>query len=243
AYFLAGIHFGHAGSRFLRRACHRGFSVPGGPRTASLGQTAPCSIQARTSSTSSLVSAANLSRFGMGGISMPSTRPLTYSSKRLCALFSGTTAAEPEWPPLSSVARVSTRKLLRCLSGPWQATQDRSSSGLICLAKSTFSAAAGGASIGFFATAAGFSVVVPKGRASVSASTAQLVPAAEIHESRPWGKPLPIVGWNGYARLTTCHEPSSHCVPSRKRRPCCQSRLAVGCLAARDSAYRLCPVA
>jgi hypothetical protein len=72
---------------------------------------------------------------------------------------------------------------------------------LICFAKSIFSAATGGASFGFCTTATGFSVVVPNGRASVMASTAQLVPAAEIHESRPWGKPLSIVGWNGYARL------------------------------------------
>src|SRR5215472_250090 len=121
--------------------------------------------------------------------------------------------------------------------------QERSSSGLICLAKSTFSVATDGASFGFFAIAGGFSFVVPGGRASVIASTAQLVPAAEIHESRPWGKPLSIVGWNGYVRLTTCQEPSSDCVPSRKRRPCCQSRPVVGCLTARDSAYSACPVA
>src|SRR6516162_3432944 len=86
--------------------------------------------------------------------------------------------------------------------------QDRSSSGLICRAKSTFSTATEGASFGFFATT-GFSVVVPGGRASVIASTAQLVPAAEIQESRPWGKPLSIVGWNGYARLTTCYSASA----------------------------------
>src|SRR5215472_4570634 len=121
--------------------------------------------------------------------------------------------------------------------------QDRSRSGLICFAKSTFSAATGDTSFGFFGMAAGFSVVVPGGRASVIASTAQLVPAAEIHESRPWGKPLFIVGWNGYVRLTTCQEPSSYCVLSRKRRPCCQSPLVVGCLTARESAYSACPVA
>src|SRR5262249_9229254 len=112
-----------------------------------------------------------------------------------------------------------------------------------CLAKSTFSAATGGAAFGFLVTAVGFSVVVPGGSASVIASTAQLVPAAEIHESRPWGQPLAIVGWNGYARLSTGHEPRSNCVPRRKRRPACQSRLVGGYFEARDSAYSACPVA
>jgi hypothetical protein len=44
----------------------------------------------------------------------------------------------------------------------------------------------------------------------LSAITAQLEPAAEIHESRPCGKPLFMVGWNGKARRCTYHVPSSN---------------------------------
>jgi hypothetical protein len=64
-------------ARVTSWANHRNFSPWREPRTRPLGQTAPCSIHARINSTSSLVSPANLSRFGRGGISMPSTRPLT----------------------------------------------------------------------------------------------------------------------------------------------------------------------
>ena len=45
--------------------------------------------------------------------------------------------------------------------------------------------------------------------------TAQLEPAAEIHWSRPCGKPLSRYGWIGMERVRTSQEPSSSCVRSR----------------------------
>ncbi len=52
-----------------------------------------------------------------------------------------------------------------------------------------------------------------------SAITAQLVAAAEIQPSLPWGKPLSIGGWKGCARLRTCQVPSASCVRSRNSTP------------------------
>ena len=47
------------------------------------------------------------------------------------------------------------------------------------------------------AMAGGVSGVCAGSMEVASAITAQLVPAAEIQPSRPWGKPLSIGGWNG----------------------------------------------
>ena len=55
--------------------------------------------------------------------------------------------------------------------------------------------------------------------AATSAIAAQLVAAAEIHWSCPWGKPLSKYGWNGMERLLTYHDPSSSCVDRRNSTP------------------------
>ena len=55
--------------------------------------------------------------------------------------------------------------------------------------------------------------------AATSAIAAQLVAAAEIHWSCPWGKPLSKYGWNGIERLLTYHDPSSSCVDRRNSTP------------------------
>ena len=68
----------------------------------------------------------------------------------------------------------------------------------------------------------------PIGETCVNAMTAQLVAAAEIHESRWCGKPLFIVGWKGNARRATCQVPSSPCVSSRNRTPRRQAGSVIG---------------
>src|SRR5262245_31127053 len=59
----------------------------------------------------------------------------------------------------------------------------------------------------------------PTGKARVKANTAQLVAAADSHESRWCGKPLFMVGWKGNVRRATCQVPSTSCLWSRKRSP------------------------
>ena len=66
---------------------------------------------------------------------------------------------------------------------------------------------------------AGLPDAEPTGEACVNARIAQLVAAAEIHESRWCGKPLFIVGWKGKARRATCQVPSSSWISSRNRSP------------------------
>src|SRR5678815_5874004 len=75
------------------------------------------------------------------------------------------------------------------------------------------------------------------------AITAQLVPAAEIQESRPCGKPLFMVDWNGKARRLTYQLPSASWVSNKKH----LARSTAGSVAERRaptrSAYRAWPVA
>src|SRR4051812_9447178 len=108
-------------------------------------------------------------------------------------------AASPEAPPLRIASRPSTRNALRGFSPPWQTTHERSRSGLICRAKSTFRLPCGVRTGGGCCATAGRPEAAPTGAAYVKARTAQLVAAAEIHESRWYGKPLLIVGWKGKA--------------------------------------------
>ena len=56
-------------------------------------------------------------------------------------------------------------------------------------------------------------------RASAMAMAAQLVPAAEIHWCRPWGKPVSLGGCTGKVRVRTSQEPSGNCVRSRNAMP------------------------
>lgn len=90
---------------------------------------------------------------------------------------------------------------------------------MICCAKSIFHSSCGVRTGGGCCATADRSGAAPTGAAYVDARAAQLVAAAEIHESRWCGKPLFIVGWNGKARRTTCQVPPSSCVSSRNRSP------------------------
>ena len=94
--------------------------------------------------------------------------------------------------------------------------------GLICCAKSIFGPFFG-IGPGGGGSAAGLPGAGPAGNTRVSASTAQLVPAAEIHESRWCWKPLSIVGWKVNVRRVTCQVPSSSCRSSRKHSPRCHA--------------------
>src|SRR2546430_16868975 len=88
-----------------------------------------------------------------------------------------------------------------------------------------------------------FSATILLSSGRLNASTAQLVAAAEIQESRPCGNPLSIVGWKGNARRRTYHVPFSNWVCRRKRSPRSIARCELAIPAPTRNAYRAWPVA
>src|SRR5262249_51566360 len=108
---LGEVTIGEAGA-----AGQRCFSIFGEVSNTPVGHSAPRSIHARSSATSSVVSAGNLSRTALGGISESGTLPDTYSINGLFSLCPGTMAAAPDAPPCRMASRLSRRKWPRGFS-------------------------------------------------------------------------------------------------------------------------------